>query len=366
VQEASSMFLEQALKQTADLSKQLRILDLSAAPGGKSTLIQSLISKDSLLVSNEVIRSRAAVLKENIIKWGGGNVMVTSNDPRDFARLENFFDVIVIDAPCSGSGLFRRDPAAIEEWSTANVDLCSQRQERILADSFPSLRQGGVLIYSTCSYSEKEDEEKVRWLEENFPLTYRPLEIPANWGISDTGKGYRFWPDKIKGEGFFLACLIKEGEYHSSQRKIKMELEFPSKKEKNILEKWLDGEPKFLVKNKNQVYAWPPGLADHFTRVFQMMTVLYAGEFLGELVREKLIPAHALAMSNSYSKQIPCVELEREDAIRYLRKKELLQEVSRPGWQLVCFRDRPLGWINAFGNRVNNYYPKEMRILKDN
>src|SRR6478736_9538985 len=138
VQEASSMFLEEALKQTVDLSQPLKVLDLAAAPGGKSTHIQSLISKDSLLVSNDVIRSRSKILKDNTIKWGSDNVVVTNNDPKDFARLENYFDVIVVDAPCSGSGLFRRDPEALGEWSENNVRLCSQRQRRILADVWPS------------------------------------------------------------------------------------------------------------------------------------------------------------------------------------------------------------------------------------
>lgn len=142
VQEASSMFLEQALKQAVDLSKPVKVLDLCAAPGGKSTHIQSLIPKDSLLVSNEVIQSRVPVLKDNIIKWGTENVVVTRNDPKDFSRLENYFDVILIDAPCSGSGLFRREPEAIEEWSLNNVKLCSLRQQRIVADVFPALKKG--------------------------------------------------------------------------------------------------------------------------------------------------------------------------------------------------------------------------------
>ena len=143
VQEASSMFLEQALKQTVDLSQPLKVLDLCAAPGGKSTHLLSLISKESLLVSNEVIRSRANILTDNIMKWGCSNVIVTNNDPRDFQRIENYFDVIVVDAPCSGSGLFRRDPDAIEEWSEQNVALCSQRQQRILADILPALKNQG-------------------------------------------------------------------------------------------------------------------------------------------------------------------------------------------------------------------------------
>ncbi len=154
VQEASSMFLEQALQQTVDLSQPLKVLDLCGAPGGKSTHIQSLISKESLLVTNEVIKNRVSVLVQNITKWGCDNVIVTHNDPKHFTRLEGYFDVIIIDAPCSGSGLFRKDAEAVAEWSLNNVALCSQRQQRILADALPSLKTNGILIYSTCSYSK--------------------------------------------------------------------------------------------------------------------------------------------------------------------------------------------------------------------
>jgi 16S rRNA C967 or C1407 C5-methylase (RsmB/RsmF family) len=136
VQEASSMFLEQVLKQSTDLSQPLKVLDLCAAPGGKSTLIQSLISPDSLLISNEVIKGRVGVLAENISKWGQPNVIVTNNDPRDFGRLESYFDIIVVDAPCSGSGLFRKDPAAINEWSLENVQLSANASSAYLATSF--------------------------------------------------------------------------------------------------------------------------------------------------------------------------------------------------------------------------------------
>src|SRR5205809_2761586 len=186
VQEASSMFLEQALKQTVDLSQPLKILDLAAAPGGKSTHIQSLISKESLLVSNEVIRSRANVLKDNIVKWGCSNVVVTNNDPKDFSKLENYFDVIVVDAPCSGSGLFRKDPVAIEEWSLNNVQLCSQRQQRILADVWPALKKDGILIYSTCSYSKEEDEAILDWMSREFEIESRKLKVGTDWNITET------------------------------------------------------------------------------------------------------------------------------------------------------------------------------------
>src|SRR5436190_6299562 len=202
VQEASSMFLEQALQQTIDLSKAVTILDLSAAPGGKSTHIQSLISKDSLLVSNEVIRSRANILRDNVIKWGSNNVAVTSNDPKSFVRLRNYFDAVVVDATCSGSGLFRRDEQAIDQWSENNVQLCSQRQQRILADVWPALKKDGILIYSTCSYSNEENESILDWMMNEFGVESCELIVDEKWNIDKVRSamgavGYRFWPYKM-------------------------------------------------------------------------------------------------------------------------------------------------------------------------
>jgi NOL1/NOP2/sun family putative RNA methylase len=215
VQEASSMFLEQVLKHSADLSKNLRVLDLCAAPGGKSTLISSLLNKNSLLLANEIIKTRVPVLSDNLSKWGPENNYVSNNDPKDFKRLEGYFDVIVADAPCSGSGMFRKDPAAINEWSENMVDLCSQRQKRILADVYPALKQNGILIYSTCSYSKQENEEISDWLCEEFDVESIPIPLKTEWGIletlSDQHKcfGYRFYPHKVKGEGFFIAAFRK-------------------------------------------------------------------------------------------------------------------------------------------------------------
>ncbi|HET6996433.1 MAG TPA: RsmB/NOP family class I SAM-dependent RNA methyltransferase, partial [Chitinophagaceae bacterium] len=271
VQEASSMFLEEALRQTVDLSAPLKVLDLSAAPGGKSTHIQSLISSESLLVSNEVIRSRANTLKENIIKWGSDNVMVTNNDPKDFSKLEDYFDVIVADAPCSGSGLFRREPGAIGEWSENNVSLCSQRQQRILADALPALKKNGILIYSTCSYSKEEDEEIAEWLTSQLTLNDREssiescrLAIEKFPGVVETragngAYGYRFWPDKIKGEGFFIACFRKKGG-EETERKLKAKMMNPGKKELEAICKWIRMGDHELARYENTIYAWPSRL----------------------------------------------------------------------------------------------------------
>jgi 16S rRNA C967 or C1407 C5-methylase (RsmB/RsmF family)/NOL1/NOP2/fmu family ribosome biogenesis protein len=365
VQEASSMFLEQALTQTVDLSQPLKVLDLCAAPGGKSTHILSLISKESLLVSNEVIRSRANILTDNIVKWGSSNIIVTNNDPRDFQRLENYFDVIVVDAPCSGSGLFRRDPEAIEEWSEQNVVLCSQRQQRILADVLPSLKNGGVLIYSTCSYSKEEDEEICNWLTEEFQISNLKFEIEDGWGIIETEQGYRFWPDKVRGEGFFIACFRKtagndEEVYLPKIKPVKF-----STKEMEILTKNANTEGLSFLRHEEIIYAVPEKLLADINFLSSKLRVVNCGTKVGEIIKDKLIPDHALALSNIISDKTSRVELDHEQSIQYLKKKELRLQTDIKGWTLVTHQDHPLGWINILPNRINNYYPKELRILKD-
>jgi 16S rRNA C967 or C1407 C5-methylase (RsmB/RsmF family)/NOL1/NOP2/fmu family ribosome biogenesis protein len=365
VQEASSMFLEQALKQTVDLSRPLKVLDLAAAPGGKSTHLQSLISKDSLLVSNEVIRNRSNILKDNIIKWGNDNVVVTNNDPKAFARLEDYFDVIVVDAPCSGSGLFRRDEEAIAEWSENNVQLCSQRQQRILADVWPALKKDGVLIYSTCSYSKEENEEIVKWMGDKLSIVNCQLSIDKDWNIAGSSNGYRFWPDKVKGEGFFIACVKKMDGGDGNDIRARKKIELPGKREMEIVKGWLKQTDHQFARIQNLVYAVPEKLLSDVNVLLNNLHVIYFGTAVGELIRDKLIPDHALAMSQLLSDNIEAVELSYEQAIAYLKKKELKDLNAARGWRLVAYKNYSLGWINALPNRINNYYPKELRILKD-
>lgn len=213
VQEASSMLLYQAIVQNIEKDKPIRILDLCAAPGGKTTLVAAAMPIGSLLIANEVIRARATILAENVQKWGNHNVWVTNNDPKHFAAIENYFDVILVDAPCSGSGLFRKDADAHLEWSYDNVELCAQRQERILHDIFPSLKPGGLLVYMTCSYSQDENLRIAEKLVTDVHLQNMPLELPAEWGFTKMSSGncigYQAFPHKVKGEGFFLACFRK-------------------------------------------------------------------------------------------------------------------------------------------------------------
>lgn len=369
VQEASSMFLEQAMKQTVDLSQPLLVLDLCAAPGGKSTLLQSVISNESLLVSNEVIQSRVSILKENLIKWGSSNTVVTNNDPKDFSKLKSIFDVLVVDAPCSGSGLFRRDAEAIKEWSEDNVQLCCQRQQRILADAWDCLKEDGVLIYSTCSYSQQEDEDILDWIEENFKVKSEKLKIEDNWNIDEVqgskgAFGYRFWPYKVKGEGFFIAAFRKKEDSGDVKMKIKTAM-VPSKKEIVSASKWIKEADDFsFVLQGQNIAAVPKQWNETIQFLMQELKVRYAAVELGTVAKDDLIPEHSLALSTILQPDIFSVELNLEDALNYLRKNELQINSAHKGWALATFNNLPLGWMKMLGNRINNYYPKEWRILK--
>jgi 16S rRNA C967 or C1407 C5-methylase (RsmB/RsmF family)/NOL1/NOP2/fmu family ribosome biogenesis protein len=375
VQEASSMFLEEAIRQTVDLLKPLKILDLCAAPGGKSTLIQSIISKDSLLVSNEVIKTRANIVCENITKWGAANVIVTNNDPADFQRLQNYFDVVVVDAPCSGSGLFRKDPSAVEEWSENNVQLCAQRQQRILADIMPSLKEGSVLIYSTCSYSQQEDEDIADWLAEEFKVQSLKLKVEENWNIVETisekekSYGYRFYPGKVKGEGFFIAAFrtkqqapnsYREGDRQANKRRS----EKLSVKETEILKPYLDDTGSlFFIKQNEEIIALPVQLEHGLESIQSSLYIKKAGTKLGTLIRNELIPAHELAVSNIIDASVPRYEVDREVALQYLRKEEIKINTDVRGWLLLTHQQLPMGWVKIMSNRINNYYPAAWRIL---
>ena len=366
VQEASSMFLEQAFTQLTDISSPLKVLDLCASPGGKSTHIQSLISSNSLLVSNEVIRSRAHVLRDNIIKWGCENVFVTNNDPAAFGKLEGYFDVLVVDAPCSGSGLFRRDEEAIDEWSLNNVQLCYQRQQRILADALPALKENGLLVYSTCSYSAEEDEGIMEWLVKEAGMEPLSLQVPEDWNIVKTKKlevkGYRFYPYLLKGEGFFLSCFRKTTGSATKWRNLRPEK--ASAKEKELVLPWLSSGDPEIIRQDGHFLAIPSHLVNDLSILSAALNMIYAGVSLGQVMKDRLVPEHALALSRLAGSKLPFLDVNEEDAIRYLQRQEMKTEAEGKGWQLVRFKGHNLGWINVLPNRINNYYPKELRILK--
>ncbi len=372
VQEASSLFLEQAIKQSADLSQPLKVLDLCAAPGGKSTHILSLLNSDSFLVSNEVIRARASILSENIQKWGHNNVLVTNNDPEHFKNLSGFFDVIVLDAPCSGEGLFRKDKNAMKEWSVNNVELCSQRQQRIISDIWPSLKKNGILIYSTCTYNEKENEDNLNWLENHHGCEFVPLASKPEWGIEESKKkkaiGYRFYPHKVKGEGLFLSVIRKTETSNTIKVKSKSILTSAPKKITERLIDWVINfdNKEFIVLDDLLCMIPQKHFADIELLTSQLHTVL-KGTAIATPKHEKLIPEHALALSTEINKgMFPQIELTRDEALAFLRKENLEVGAGQKGFTLMTYQKLSLGWVNLLGNRLNNLYPSNWRIRMPN
>lgn len=387
VQEASSMFVEQALKQY--VAQPVLMLDLCAAPGGKSTLARSVLPQGSLLVANEVMRQRAQVLAENLTKWGHPDVIVTNNDPADFTQLTDMFDVILTDVPCSGEGMFRKDEVAVSEWSTENVAICWQRQRRILADVWPSLKEGGLLIYSTCTYNTQENEENVRWIADEFGADILPLNINAEWGI--TGNllpdadfpVYRFLPHKAQGEGLFLAVLRKKDAFptketrvssygnersHTRERKAKGKPMQPVFSKEQLLEvsRWIKDDGYELLPMQGGVLtAFSKQWADELNTLRDArLHILYAGCPLAEVKGKDLLPQHALAMSNLLaSEAFPRVEVGYEQAIAYLRKEAIVLTPDAPrGYLLLTYKNAPIGFVKNIGNRANNLYPQEWRI----
>ena len=352
-----------------DLSRPVKVLDLCAAPGGKSTLIQSLISTDSLLVSNEVIRTRVPVLHQQLDKWGSFNGIISNNDPKDFKRLPGFFDVLVIDAPCSGSGLFRKDPEAIGEWSEDAVELCRQRQQRILADAWDCLKENGILIYCTCSYSPEENEEIVDHLIHQYATESVRIPLDESWNIVETaatktnGYGYRFYPDKLKGEGFFLAVLRKKDGKEWSQR-LKEKREPLVKKEESYLRKLLPDENLQFLRIQEWTHVMPLNLLPDLLLLKNYLYLKKAGVMAGKMGSDEWIPDHELALSTGLNPQIPELELSGSDALKYLRREVFTTDAQMKGWRPVSYRQQKLGWVKILSNRINNYFPKSWRILK--
>ncbi len=368
VQDASSMFIEQAVKQSLDLSQSLRVLDLCAAPGGKSTHLLSLMNADALLVANEVIGSRATVLSENIQKWGHGNVVVTNNDPEDFQRLPGYFDAIVVDAPCSGEGLFRKDPEAMDEWSPEAVERCSQRQRRILHDIWPSLKQNGILVYCTCTYNEKENEENLIWLHQQKGLESVELECDPSWGIQTMKKGnitgYRFYPHLLQGEGFFIAVVRKRGAETGIKIKSKTPFTSPARKIADSLKEWIRSPSSFqFILHGELILLIPSGTQPDMEWLSGKLKVLSKGTAVACQKHEKLVPEQALALSTQVNRNnIATLELNKEQALAYLRKENLGIDEGKRGFALAVYEDLPLGWVNLLGTRINNLYPSAWRI----
>lgn len=373
VQEASSMFLEQALKQSIDLYEPLWVLDLCAAPGGKSTHLLSLLKNQSLVVANETIRTRATILAENICKWGNINAIVTNNDPEDFQKLNGFFDVILVDAPCSGEGLFRKDPEAMIEWSEENATLCSSRQQRILNQAWGALKQNGILIYSTCTYNPGENEINLAQLIKGKKAESLKLNLPreSSWGVEEVLVenvfGYHFYPHKTKGEGFFTSVLKKIEHEEEVSIRTKRSFDYPYKKITERLSPWFKNQNEIeFISHDDLVLAVPKESIQEIEFLSKNLRVIQKGTAVATIKNDKFIPEHAFALSNEINAEhFPSMELTLEQAIAYLRKDVLNLNSDKTGFTLMKYQNVPIGWVNHLGNRTNNLYPSNWRIRSE-
>ncbi len=382
VQEASSMilsiFMQQILAQNQH--KALKILDLCAAPGGKTTLIQSLMSSKDLLVANEVIKSRSNILEENVMKWGTANCIVTNNDPSTFQKLNHTFDIVLVDAPCSGEGMFRKNPKAITEWSEDNVSLCAARQKRILAAAVDSLKPGGTLIYSTCTYNDLENRDNLDWLMQTFSFSPFKLDTSVGllkqWGIhtlTHPTTALQLYPHRLRGEGLFITALQKEGAFVSTTTSKK------SKRKNRTKTNVLPTPPKALLPQLHELTQFPDPFhffmvqdsiyaiaQNHFSELssfFATLKVRNVGVHVATIKGKNCLPAHHLAMTPYLHPQIPRIELDLATALQYLRGHPLAISADYPkNWVIVSYLNQPLGWVKVLNNRVNNYYPKYWRI----
>lgn len=358
-QEAGSQLLDFTLRQL-DFPDQPIFLDLCAAPGGKSTLIADFLNGKGLLVANEVIQNRAKILKENLTKWGATNSIVCNNDPKDFKNIPQFFDCIVVDAPCSGEGMFRKDLKAREEWSENNVDLCVGRQRRIVMDVWDSLKPGGYLIYSTCTFNRNENEDNVQWLIEQTEANIIPIQNPFAQ-LDREGSGFYALPNQIDTEGFYIAVLQKKGD--EKQAKLKLgKNNFTELKDVSSLQHFVKNDAVTFVQWSEYAFALPTQFVPKIKQLFSHLRVIKLGTECGELTRKGLLPNEALVFDDQLIQtSTQRFALSKEQALMYL-KGETFPLEGKQGYGIMQFEGTNLGWIKHLGNRFNNLYPKEWRI----
>jgi len=374
VQEAASQFVGCLLQGVP--TSGARILDLCAAPGGKTTLYASLVGRGGLVVANEIDRRRASVLADNVRKWGTGNVVVTTCEPHAVCDCEAWFDVVAVDAPCSGEGMFRKDPAARGEWSENNVRQCAARQDDILREAWRALRPGGTLIYSTCTFNRDEDEGSLErmlaWAGDEVAAPY-PVDVDPAWGIVEGEVGpfrtFRFFPHRTVGEGFFAAVARKAPDAPGRQRlpKGRRSMVAPADRASaGELRRWIR-EPDRMVFGTvaGTGYAWYGEQAEAVKTLSEALPVICSGVALGQLFKGRLKPDPALAFFDGLERgAVPVAGLDDEQALRYLRRQEVAAGALAEGVNLVTARGRALGFAKRIGARVNNMYPNSLRILR--
>ncbi len=362
IQEPSAM----AVAENLDIREGDRILDLCAAPGGKSTQIAAKLKSSGILVANEIIPSRAKILSQNIERCGIRNCIVLNETPQALSgRFAGFFDKILVDAPCSGEGMFRKNPLAVEEWSPDNVRMCKERQSEILDCARNMLADGGTIVYSTCTFSKEENEDTV----DAFLTKYRDFETVASRyafekGISSgtENAGYietcnRIYPHKVDGEGHFFAVLRHRGErgevrYAAQEKRVNSKAcaEYEQWQNDNLNVRFAPN-----ISFGDNLYATPEG-APRLDR----LKVERAGLHLGVAVKNRFEPSHSLAIALKPCEVKRVVKLSEDDAYRYINGQTLEYEGEK-GWALAVYKGVSLGWCKCDGSYAKNHYPKGLR-----
>jgi 16S rRNA C967 or C1407 C5-methylase (RsmB/RsmF family)/NOL1/NOP2/fmu family ribosome biogenesis protein len=360
VQEASSMFIGTIVHDFMQNKRVRKVLDLCAAPGGKSTHLRSILPDDALLVSNEVVLSRNFTLGANLAKWGHPGTIISRSAPGQINGCDGFFDIVVVDAPCSGEGMFRKDKGAIEEWSPSAVESCAFRQSEIVRSATRLVAPGGLLIYSTCTWSLEEDEKIIASVLEEEPFELFPLQKFE--GIVYTDKGARFYPHKIQGEGFFVAALVRNNDGPATGRKLKMPAHV-NRVSSDVFSGPLYLQSTYpLLKVADSLWCLPEIYMEHWLEIVSAFHIVASGCPYGTIKGKEVQPAAELALSILLNQDFPAIRLPEAEALRFLRGETLAVDAQRKGWHLLCFDGLGLGWGKAVNGRLNNNYPKAWRI----
>ena len=372
LQEPSSM-LAVCSSRIENENRPLKVLDLCASPGGKTGQIAARISEDSILFSNEIIRQRAEVLHSNIERLGYKNVVVLNEEPKNLKAFEGFFDYVFVDAPCSGEGMFRKNPETITEWSEENVSMCANRQKEILEIAEKLVAGGGKLVYSTCTFAPAEDEEIVKYLTDELDL--KLVDVPAEikgCTISaklDTDFARKFYPFAGKGEGQFVAVFEKQKEPENNYLHVKKhykKLNEIGKTEWSYVDEFYKANMKSLAGRRpyivaSNVFLSPISFDKKLQTLLDEIKFLSLGVLIGNVERGRFEPNHNLFMA--YHEEFKCrVELTDDEAKRYLHGEEIYKDISYKGYAVVTNNNCPLGGVKISGGKLKNLYPKGLRI----
>ena len=371
VQEAASQFIDYIIAGEELQGK--RVLDMCSAPGGKTTIYSTAVGEEGLVVANEYVRSRANVLADNVRKWGMGNVLVTNNAPEHIAQFEGWFDMVAVDAPCSGEGMFRKEEVAREDWSEEAVKMCAARQLSIVREAWQSLRDGGLFIYSTCTFNEDEDEGLLRAFIEETGDVFEPaqsVEIDDAWGIVKGEVGafhtFRFFPHKTDSEGLFVAIARKAEpttqRTPKARKRVMQEVDKNSRKE---LAKWLQHPDYYtFAMVADTIYAYPSVQFKAVQTLSEGLTAIYSGVAMGQIFKGKLKPDWALSQYIGFERTAVAVEeVDEERALDYLRKRDIAVGDMAEGINLITHKGRALGFAKRVGARCNNLYPNSLKIM---